>query len=252
MRSALHRGRPSYEPSTRRHLVVALRVHPLKVLDAANGLVASSWGRALAEVGAWAKVTVTGAWRGWAWVEWCVKPWYARGFARSATRFLRIAQRSALNPRLWAAPKFPAEFMRDDSWGRCVRCRSEVCPGEAGGFSCRRCDTNVRVNPLHGYYRADHLDRVVAEMRRRGPPVIRAAWDEEGRVWHAREGTHRLRAALFLGIAPVIVPVRWTKSRDSIERARHAAGRYAHVFPTVEVLSLGHVRREMRTLKGER
>lgn len=95
----------------------------------------------------------------------------------------------------------------------------------------------TRVNPLHWYHRQDHLARVVSEMRHRGAPVIRASWDAAAGVWHAREGTHRLRAALALGLTPVLVPVPWRRSEQALRRARVAASRYAHEFPRVEVRS---------------
>lgn len=93
----------------------------------------------------------------------------------------------------------------------------------------------TRINPLHGYFRPDHLDHVVAEMLRRGPPVLRACWDPVGGLWHAREGTHRLRAAHLLGLAPILVPVPWKCSASGRERARHAAARHAHTFERVVV-----------------
>ena len=89
------------------------------------------------------------------------------------------------------------------------------------------------VNPLHWYHRPEHLAHVVAEMQRRGPPRIRAHFD--GEVWHAHEGTHRLHAAKILGLHPVLVPVRWRKTRAALERARFAALRNGHVFDRVEV-----------------
>jgi hypothetical protein len=94
--------------------------------------------------------------------------------------------------------------------------------------------TPARVNPLHGYYSPDHLIHVLGEMRRLGPPVLRAAWDDQDGVWHAREGTHRLRAALALGVAPILVRVPWKRTHDA--RARVAALRYAHSFPMVRVM----------------
>lgn len=95
--------------------------------------------------------------------------------------------------------------------------------------------TATLVNPLHDYFRPAHLAHVIAEMERRGPPVIRASWDEQAGIWHAREGTHRLRAAKLLGIAPVLVPVPWKRSPAARERARHAAAKYAHRFERIEV-----------------
>ncbi len=92
---------------------------------------------------------------------------------------------------------------------------------------------SVLVNPLHHYFTPTHLDHVIGEMRKRGAPVLRAYHD--GEVWHAREGTHRLRAALALGLTPVLVPVPWWRTRASLERARYAAIRNAHTFARVEV-----------------
>lgn len=89
------------------------------------------------------------------------------------------------------------------------------------------------VVPLHHYYREAHLEHVIAEMRRRGSPVLRAHFDDG--VWYAREGTHRLRAALALGVAPVLVAVPWHRTREAMRRARFAAASRGHVFPRVEV-----------------
>lgn len=100
--------------------------------------------------------------------------------------------------------------------------------------------TRAMVNPPHGHYRPDHLEAVKAEMRRRGPPVLRAAWDAAAGVWHAREGTHRLRAAIALGVTPILVPVPWKRSAQGRTRALFAALRNAHTFERVEVrLPLG-------------
>jgi hypothetical protein len=52
-----------------------------------------------------------------------------------------------------------------------------------------------------------------------------------------REGTHRLRAAKALGLAPVIVPVPWRKTRAALERAGFAAIQRGHVFARIEVRS---------------
>jgi hypothetical protein len=92
----------------------------------------------------------------------------------------------------------------------------------------------IIVNPLHWYYSPAHLEEVTAEMRRRGAPRLRAHFD--GEVWHAREGTHRLRAAKALGVAPVLIPVKWWRGKASLERARYAAIRDGHVFDRVEVI----------------
>lgn len=94
---------------------------------------------------------------------------------------------------------------------------------------------SIIVNPPHWYYRPDHLTHVIAEMQRRGAPVLRAAWDKDACVWHAREGTHRLRAAKALGLAPILIPVRWHCSPNGRQRARFAAQRSGHLFDLVEV-----------------
>lgn len=89
----------------------------------------------------------------------------------------------------------------------------------------------VIVNPLHHYYRPDHLEHVVSEMVRRGPPILRAHFD--GEVWHAQEGTHRLRAAMILGLIPILVQVPWGRTRKALACARARAGT-GHWFDRVE------------------
>lgn len=89
------------------------------------------------------------------------------------------------------------------------------------------------VNPLHEHFRPAHLEHVIGEMRRRGAPRLRAFFD--GEVWHCQEGTHRLRAAKALGVAPIMVPVPWRRTAAALERARYAAIRCGHVFPSVVV-----------------
>jgi len=91
------------------------------------------------------------------------------------------------------------------------------------------------VTPLHHHFRPAHLAAVIAEMERRGPPRIRAYLDAETGAWFALEGTHRLRAALALGLAPVMASVPWPRSRQALERARFAAVRRGHLFPRVSL-----------------
>lgn len=91
----------------------------------------------------------------------------------------------------------------------------------------------VNVCPLHHYYRPAHLTHVIAEMQRRGAPRIKATWDHVSDTWYAHEGTHRLRAAKTLGLAPVIRPVPWRKTKAAMGRARIAALRNAHTFDAV-------------------
>lgn len=93
----------------------------------------------------------------------------------------------------------------------------------------------IVVTPLHEHFSPPHLEHVVSEMRRLGPPMIRAFLDIETGAWLAQEGTHRLRAALRLGIAPIMAPVRWTRGANALERARFAAIQRGHIFNRVEV-----------------
>lgn len=97
----------------------------------------------------------------------------------------------------------------------------------------------VLVNPLHHYFRPAHLEHVIAEMKRRGPPVLRAYFD--GEVWHAREGTHRLRAAKALGYTPIFRSVKWPHTKAALERARLAAVLNAHEFDNVVLACFSEV-----------
>jgi len=96
-------------------------------------------------------------------------------------------------------------------------------------------ERGVVVTPLHLFFSVSRLDLVVEYMRTAGAPRIRAYFDAESDAWFALEGTHRLRAAAILGVAPVLVPVRWRRGWRALERARYAVARRAHVFPRVEV-----------------
>lgn len=96
---------------------------------------------------------------------------------------------------------------------------------------------SITVNPLHDYFRPAHLEHVIGEMKRLGSPVLRGYLDIEANIWHAREGTHRLRAAKALGLTPVFVPVPWGKSKAALERARFAASLYGHTFDRVITLT---------------
>jgi hypothetical protein len=86
----------------------------------------------------------------------------------------------------------------------------------------------IVVNPLHHYYREAHLQHVIAQMHVLGPPTLRAHFD--GEVWHAREGTHRLRACKVLGYIPRLVHVPWRKTKAALVRAQIAARCNAHYF----------------------
>lgn len=90
---------------------------------------------------------------------------------------------------------------------------------------------------LHAHFDEAHLADVIEQMRVLGPPVLRGYHDAESGAWLMREGTHRLRAALHLGLAPALRPISWWRSRASLERARHAAAIRGHDFPCVEIRS---------------
>ncbi len=89
------------------------------------------------------------------------------------------------------------------------------------------------ISPLHRHFSPEHLAHVIGEMRRRGSPVIRAHFDASSGAWLAREGTHRLRAAFLLGLAPALVPIAWWRGRPALERARFAAIEYGYSFPAI-------------------
>jgi hypothetical protein len=98
-------------------------------------------------------------------------------------------------------------------------------------------DSPVVVAPLHRHFTPAHLDDVARTMLSLGPPRIHAYLDAVTGAWFAREGTHRLRAAIALGFAPIMVPVRWWRSASALARARCAAIEYGYAFPRVEVAS---------------
>lgn len=89
------------------------------------------------------------------------------------------------------------------------------------------------VCPLHWYYSPAHLEEVMREMERRGPPRLRGHLDRESGAFLLREGTHRIRAAQALGLAPVLVPERWPKTRRALEAARVSARTRGLLFPEV-------------------
>lgn len=91
------------------------------------------------------------------------------------------------------------------------------------------------VCPLHWYYSAAHLVEVQEEMRRRGPPSLRGFLDEEAGAFYLREGTHRIRAALALGLSPTLIRVPWWRSRGSLVSARFAAQRRGLLFEAVDL-----------------
>lgn len=54
---------------------------------------------------------------------------------------------------------------------------------------------------------AKHVAEVVAEMRTKGAPAIHAVWHEGYGAWVAIEGSHRIAAAVELGLTPEMMPV---------------------------------------------
>ena len=64
---------------------------------------------------------------------------------------------------------------------------------------------------LHRDYDVDHLSEVIAEMKEKGAPVIRAYHDDADDVYFAVEGCHRIRAAKKLGLTPTIQELEWDK-----------------------------------------
>jgi hypothetical protein len=91
------------------------------------------------------------------------------------------------------------------------------------------------VVPLHEHFSPVRLALVIERMRTLGAPRIHAYFDATTRAWFSREGTHRLRAAKMLGIAPIMVPTRWPRNRSALERARYAIARRGHVFDTLQI-----------------
>ena len=88
---------------------------------------------------------------------------------------------------------------------------------------------------LHWYYSPAHLEEVLAEMRSRGAPTLRGHFDREAGIFLLREGTHRIRAAHELGLAPHLVEIPWWRSRQSLISARFAAARRGLTFPHVHL-----------------
>jgi hypothetical protein len=67
----------------------------------------------------------------------------------------------------------------------------------------------MKIALIHTDYRQSHLEEVIEQMKILGPPVIRAIWCEDRGFWAALEGCHRCRAALKLGLDPIIKPIEY-------------------------------------------
>lgn len=90
------------------------------------------------------------------------------------------------------------------------------------------------VCPLHWYYDRGRLEAIATRMEALGAPALRGFCD--GRVVLLREGTHRIRAAMLLGLVPTIVPVPWWRSRQALVGAFIAAERRGLHFDRVHVM----------------
>lgn len=64
---------------------------------------------------------------------------------------------------------------------------------------------------VHNHFDAGHLAAVKAEMQKLGAPKIKAVWMECWGIWVALEGSHRLRAAADIGLAPEIEEVEYSE-----------------------------------------
>ncbi|MDH1234504.1 MULTISPECIES: hypothetical protein [Stutzerimonas stutzeri subgroup] len=71
----------------------------------------------------------------------------------------------------------------------------------------------------HDHFDADKLDAVKAEMTFLGAPVIKAVWMECFGHWAALEGCHRIRAAVELGLTPVIEEIEYSEDVTLAELA---------------------------------
>jgi hypothetical protein len=93
----------------------------------------------------------------------------------------------------------------------------------------------VIVCPLHWYFSPTHLAEAEAEMLRRGPPTLRGHLDAVTGAFLLCEGTHRIRAAHRLGIAPALVCVPWWRTSQALANARVAAERRGLAFERVTI-----------------
>lgn len=90
---------------------------------------------------------------------------------------------------------------------------------------------DIVVCPLHWYHDPVRLEAIRDRMRELGAPVLRGFLDREAIL--LRDGTHRIRAALELGMEPTVVLVPWWRSAQALVSARFAAARRGLLFPRV-------------------
>lgn len=72
----------------------------------------------------------------------------------------------------------------------------------------------MQIQLVHDHFDTEHLSAVMSEMRVMGAPTIKAV-DIGENVYAALEGCHRIRAAIELGLQPIIEEVEY--SDDSVE-----------------------------------
>jgi len=92
--------------------------------------------------------------------------------------------------------------------------------------------TNQQIVLLHNHFDSAHLAAVIGEMKKMGPPTVRAYDLGFGGLIQAVEGCHRLRACEDLGIAPVIEIVQPEETVGDLELD-------ADVHPDTSVQELG-------------
>lgn len=80
----------------------------------------------------------------------------------------------------------------------------------------------MKIQLVHSYFDEKHLEKVISEMKTLGAPKIKAVWCEELDRWLAVEGCHRLRAALLLGLQPVIDDITLTYQDIKLESIKDA------------------------------
>lgn len=94
----------------------------------------------------------------------------------------------------------------------------------------------MRIQLVHDHYDADHLAAVTAEMRERGAPTIRAVDTGDG-TYAALEGSHRLRAAVALGLEPEIDEVEYSDA--DVESV--VPGQFQDALTIEEVVDRSHL-----------
>ena len=105
----------------------------------------------------------------------------------------------------------------------------------------------MRIILPHAHYDFPHLAKVTDEMRSLGAPVVKAVWMEVYDAWVALEGSHRIRAALALGLVPQIEEIEWS---DTVTTEDVAQESYDDVW-TIEEICTDAYRNEMIEFSAE-